>query len=263
MFGYEQGFVQSRFLLRLVYFIFGEFRYPIRLRAIMLRRSIPKKFSAKVIWDAGCGEGQTSFWLSRRFANAKIIGTDIKRENIKHCENIAHYMTKRNNTFMQKDILESRFRNIDLIVCFEVLEHIDNYGKALNIFSDSLVPGGLLVIHTPADNYFQSPNWGLRRFMHAEERGTVNEEVGQYHIRSGYDLDKLAGKIESMGFTIYSKHYTFGPIAMFAHTIYEWTRSRSKIWQIITLWPLVALGYLDMWFSFSNGGGVLIVAEKK
>ena len=263
VFGSEQGFIQSRFLLRLAYTSLGEFRYPLRFRWILLRRSLPKDFFPKVVWDAGCGEGQTSFWLSKHFPNARIIGTDIKEENVEYCEHITRYLKRSNTTFISKDVIEGVPQVVDLIVCFEVLEHIENYGNALQSFSDSLVPGGYLMIHAPAANSFQSGTWGLRRFVHPEIKTTSLHDQGQYHVRPGFNLEELAGEIENLGFHVLKKNYTFGFIAMFAHTIYEWTRSRSKIWQIVTLWPLLGLSYLDMWISFPIGGGVLIVAQKQ
>ncbi len=263
MFGSEQRLVKPHFLLRLAYIILGEVRYPIRLRAAALRGSLPKDFHPKAIWDAGCGEGQTSFWLSKRFPNARLISTDIKKENVERCIHITQYLKRVNITFLQMDILGGSHQSVDLIVCLEVLEHIENYSDALRIFAGSLNPEGLLVIHTPADNTFQSTTWGLRRFINSENKGINPYEKGQYHVRSGFNLDRLTSEIEALGFHIRNRHYTFGPIAMFAHTVYEWTRSRSKIWLIITLWPLLILGYLDMLLSFPTGGGVLIVAQKK
>ena len=99
--------------------------------------------------------------------------------------------------------------------------------------------------------------------MYSENRVIRSHERGQYHIRPGFNLDELTCEIQAVGFYVLKRQYTFGPIAMFAHNIYEWTRSRSKIWQIMTLWPLLILGYLDMSLSFPTGGGILIVAQRK
>jgi len=263
MFGAEQGFAQSNFLLRLAYFLFGEFRYPIRLRAAALRGSLPKNIRPKFIWDAGCGEGQTSFWLAKRFPSAQLIGTDIKKENIERCQQISHHLKSKNTAFLQMDLLSDRNQRVDLIVCFEVLEHVENYGDALRIFAHSLNPTGLIVIHTPANNSFQSSRWGLRKFIYRESNKNKNLEKGQYHVRSGFNADSLAREIEDLRFDVVMQRYTFGPIAMFAHTIYEWTRTRSKILQFFTLWPLLIFGYLDMMLNFPTGGGILIVAQKK
>lgn len=263
MFGSEQGLAQPNSLLSFVYKIFGEFRYPIRLRAAVLQSSLPKNFHPKMVWDVGCGEGQTSFWLSKRYPDARLIGTDIKKENIERCQHIADALKRRNTTFLQLDALNDGHQSVDLIVCFEVLEHIDNYGDVLRIFAGSLNNKGLLVIHTPAENQFQSSTWGLRRFINPENTEISHREKGQYHVRLGFNLDGLISEIEALGFDILSQRYTFGPVAMFAHTVYEWTRPRSKIWRLITLWPLLILGYLDMVLRFSTGGGILIVAQKK
>jgi 2-polyprenyl-3-methyl-5-hydroxy-6-metoxy-1,4-benzoquinol methylase len=244
--------------------VIGEFRYPIRLRKVILERSLPNYFFPKTVWDAGCGEGQNSFWLSKKFPNAQIFGSDIKKSNVEKCNLIAGLSKIINTTFIQKDILKNDIKNIDMIVCFEVLEHINSYKDALNSFQNSLVSGGYLIIHTPADNLFQSPKWGLRKFFRPGKKTSPNHhEKGQYHVRSGFKLDDLASELESIGFVIIKKHYTFGPLAMFAHIIYEWSRSRSKIWQIITLWPLVIMGCFDMLLPSPIGGGILIVSQKK
>lgn len=262
MFGSEQKFIQSRSFLRLVYMLLGEFRYPIRHRAILLYQALPRNIFPEIIWDAGCGEGQTSFWLSKHFPKSKLIGTDIRQENIERCKKIAESMKKDNTSFFKKDLLESIPQKVNLIVCSEVLEHIESYRDVLINFSTALAIEGHLVIHTPADTFFQSPTWGLRKIMQSKELESASSEKGQYHVRSGFVLDDLAQEIEDLGFDVLEKRYTFGPIAMFAHTIYEWTRSRSKAWQIVTLYPLLLMGYLDMLFPASVGAGILITAKK-
>lgn len=263
MFGSEQSLVQSRFSLKIAFKLLGDFRFPIYYRYKILENILGNDIHPRVIWDAGCGEGQTSFWLSNRYPNAKIICTDVKKENIEHNENISNKLKKSNMSFLQDDILDGVDRKVDLIVCFEVLEHIDNYEKAIKVFFDSLSKNGILVIHTPADNCFQSPNYGLRKYF--KNINDINEiiiEKGQYHIHPGFEVGKLQSAIENSGLMMTRFKFTFGPTAMIAHNIYEWTRSRSKFWQLISSLPLRFLGFFDLIIPSTIGGGLLVVAKK-
>src|SRR5258707_6369374 len=104
MFGSEQKLVRERSSLGIVYGTLGEFRFPMRFRAQMLSGLLPKNFHPATIWDSGCGEGQTTFMLSRRFPEARIIGTDLNTNNIKRCRLIAENARTNNVVFLQRDL---------------------------------------------------------------------------------------------------------------------------------------------------------------
>jgi len=150
MFGSEQNWVQERSSLGIVYGMLGEFRFPMRFRARILSRLLPKDFHPATIWDAGCGEGHTTFMLSRRFPEAQITGTDLDLMNINRCRLIAKRARTNNVVFLQRDLANHSFP-ADLAICFDVLEHIENYQDALKNLTASLNRGGFLVIHTTAD----------------------------------------------------------------------------------------------------------------
>ena len=259
-FGSEQKLVQQRSLLGLLYGTLGEFRFPMRLRAQILCRLLPKDFHPTTIWDAGCGEGHTTFMLSRRFPKAQITGTDLNMINIERCRQIAENARTNNVVFLQRDLAKHSLR-ADLVICFEVLEHIENYRAALKNLAASLRPGGFLVIHTPADTIYQSDTWGLRRFMKNSHEDHVNHGDGHDHVRPGFLLNQLKEEIADLGLKVIKANYTFGPASMHAHTIYEWTRSRSKVWQIITLPPLMSVASIEELLPTRTGGGILIVAQ--
>lgn len=262
MFGHEQYAVQSKVPLKLLYRLIGEYRYPLRLRGFFLSRILPKGLSPKAIWDAGCGIGQTSFFLARRFPNAPILGTDLVVSRVEHCGNIQQTNPRYKHVeFEIGNLLEVNCsEDYDLVVCFEVLEHIEDYDQAVDILSNSLRPGGMLVIHTPADGKFQTSNLGLRRFAKSDESPTSND-VGQYHVRPGFDLSDLADCLERHGLKVESKRYTFGYLAMLAHTVYERTRSRS-LFMVLTFPLLILAGLIDWYLPKNAGGGILILAKK-
>jgi hypothetical protein len=95
----------------------------------------------------------------------------------------------------------------------------------------------------PAAGQFQSATYGLRRYFQGTDHR--EPEPGQYHVRPGFELAALAEAVESTGLTVIQADYTFGSIAMLAHTIYELTRSHSKLWQLSVLPALMAIGWLE------------------
>src|SRR4029077_12740410 len=99
--GSEQYWVQKRSSLAIVYRLIGEFRFSMRFRAQILSRLLLKDFYPLTIWDAGCGEGHTTFMLSRRFPDARITGTDLDIMNINRCRFIAKSARTKNVVFLQ------------------------------------------------------------------------------------------------------------------------------------------------------------------
>ena len=257
-FGSEQRFVQERSILGLLYGTLGEFRFPMREQ--LLSRLLPEDFHPAAIWDAGCGEGHTTFMLARRYPNAQITGTDLNVINIDRCRLIAKNGETNNVVFSQGDLTKESYK-ADLVICFEVLEHIENYRDALQNLTASLRPGGFLVIHTPADNVYQTETFGLRSFMKNGHEGHLKHGDGHDHVRPGFVLAQLKREIADLGLDVIKANYTFGRASMHAHTIYEWTRSRSKVWQIMTLLPLMSVASLEELLPIRTGGGILIVAQ--
>jgi 2-polyprenyl-3-methyl-5-hydroxy-6-metoxy-1,4-benzoquinol methylase len=261
MFGSEQSVIQSKMLKKILYRIIGEFTYPLRLRNFYLWKSLPPGFSPKSIWDIGSGSGQTSFFLAHHYPTAKVIGTDLNVKIVGQCGQIAQLERMKRIRFEYGDLIESRYENaFDLIVCLEVLEHIKNYKLALQRLAIALRPGGYLIIHTPASGRFQSQSFGIRRFVKTTN-SYVSQKKGQYHIRPGFLLNELVDSLERHDLIVEKKNYTFGPLAMHSHTIFELTRSYS-ILKVITFPLLILIGVTESYFNRCEGGGLLLRARK-
>lgn len=261
MFGSEQAALQVRVPLRFIYRLIGEYRYPLRLRNFYLKKNLPKDFIPVNIWDAGCGGGHTTFFLAHHYPNATVIGTDINSNIVEQCKTILSREQTSNISFDICDAAEANLEStFDLIVCFEVLEHIDDYKKAIQKLSAALRPGGYLILHTPAAGKFQSSEFGLRRFAKLVHASPTLEK-GQYHVREGFQDVELEDCFIKNGLILEIRR-TFGPLAMFAHTIYERTRSRT-LSMIITFPFLMGMGILDWYLPKREGGGLLVCAQKK
>lgn len=262
MFGSEQRVVKKNVFLRFLYCLIGEFRFPLRLRAYYLAKAVSYNFTPQRIWDAGCGEGHSSFFLGRRFPQSHILGTDVSSKAIKHCNNILEGIPLNNLRFRCLDLEDEDLefsQQFDLIICFEVLEHIENYERAIRNMARHLRKDGFLFIHTPAIGRFQSNKYGLRRYFREDLAST--HEKGQFHVRAGFSLTKLRNALTNAGFNTIDVQYTFGKLSMLAHTFYEVTRSRSRIWQLASLPLLMMLGWFDAQKCHTEGGGLFIEAQ--
>ena len=118
---------------------------PIRIKYI--QDVINKKTLNKLsILDLGCGGGLVSEGLSKLGAN--VTGIDFVKDNI----NAAKIHANKNN--LKKNYKKLNFENekinskFDVIVIFEVLEHLSNWKSFLKKIKLNLNPKGILIIST-------------------------------------------------------------------------------------------------------------------
>ena len=98
------------------------------------------------ILDVGCGGGIICEPLSR--LGAKVTGIDFAPNNI-----IAAKMHSKKNklkiNYINKDIEKSKLdEKFDIILMFEVLEHLDNWKKTIKNIKKNLNKNGLIIIST-------------------------------------------------------------------------------------------------------------------
>jgi O-antigen biosynthesis protein len=99
----------------------------------------------KRVLDLACGEGYGSALLAR--SADSVVGIDIDRQAVHHAR--AKYAGS-NVHFVVGSITEIPLSGrFDVIVCFEVLEHINEQDRLLSEVKRLLKPEGLLVISTP------------------------------------------------------------------------------------------------------------------
>lgn len=108
-----------------------------------------------VILEVGCGYG---FFLPSlcQIAN-KVIGSDIE-EMFDFCEKVTLQAIRKtcNNLELRKADVRTLSHDIvekcDVIVAISVLEHIDDFNRALMEINKCLRPGGLLACVLPSEN---------------------------------------------------------------------------------------------------------------
>ncbi|KAJ6644949.1 Glutamate--tRNA ligase 2, partial [Pseudolycoriella hygida] len=143
----------------------GEFKIlhqinPIRLSYIVkmikshfqIDQSEHSNITLKIL-DVGCGGGLVSSGLCRdmqNISNVNITGIDALQNNI----NIATKYAQEQNlpikyfkTTIEEEVVKQQY-NYDVILCLEVIEHVDNVENFIYNLSNLIKPGGMIIIST-------------------------------------------------------------------------------------------------------------------
>jgi SAM-dependent methyltransferase len=144
---------------------------------MLLSRALPAA-GARVLLDVGCGTGIVMEEFARHGA---MVGLDLAWPALLHTRS-------RNPAFalMQGDIvsLPVRSGSVDVVLAFDVIEHLDDDAAALREFRRVLKPGGVLLLNVPA---FMSL-WS-------------GKDIANHHRRR-YRRTALRGLVERAGFTV-------------------------------------------------------------
>jgi len=147
------------------------------LRQHLARYQFAREFArGKVVLDFGCGEGFGSSILKE--VSARVVSLDVSREAMR--ESRAKHLTALVLADCRMAPLKSD--QFDLVVSFEVFEHIERVEEYLLEAHRMLKLGGTLLISTPNVDYY--PMAGLNPF----------------HIRE-YSLGEVLNIVNSIGFS--------------------------------------------------------------
>lgn len=239
------------------------------LRAWYIKRELKKQklnISANsAVLDAGSGFGQYSWYISSLNKTTKIVGVDVKEEQIADCNNFFAQINRNDRvSFSYADLTNFNHPNsYNLILSVDVMEHIEEDEKVFANFFSSLKLGGVVLISTPSDQ------GGSDNHDHSEEGGFIDE-----HVRDGYSVDDITQKLTRAGFSDISAQFTYGfwgslswKISMKAPIV---MLNASKAFFIILpfyyliLYPFAYLfNWLDVMTNNKKGTGLMVIARKK
>lgn len=235
--------------------LFGMPIVGLRIRARNVIGLIPPGHRFNRILDAGSGPGVFAFELARRYPAARVTGIDLLPEPIRTCRHIAARTQVANITFLQSSItaLDAR-ETFDLVLCVDILEHIEDDGNALQHLYRAMAPSSILVLHVPAL---------YRRYPVLKK--CLNFDV-ETHVRTGYRVDEITDKVQGVGFKISSKGYTYGFWETLANNLsYMITHARMEnrilyalVFPMLNLISLLGRGARPQ----TLGAGIFVVARK-
>ena len=174
-----------------------------------------RKIKDLKILDVGCGGGIICEPLAR--LGAKVTGIDFAPNNI----NAAKIYSKKNKLkikYFYKDIEKSKIdEKFDLILMFEVLEHLDNWKKTIKNIKKNLNKDGIIIFSTINRNLL-SKLFAINiaeNFLHWIPKGT-------------HDYNKLI-KPEELKKTLTQENFHFKNIKglVFNPLNREWKLSKS------------------------------------
>lgn len=164
-------------------------------RALNAHRIIPriswaldvaKELKPKSVLDLGCLEGYSALTIANHVDSVeRIVGVDLSEDGIA-LANSRKPLVKASCEFIQQSIeeyLEQCEEKFDMVVCFEVIEHVLDPELLVNIIDKVLTENGQVLISTPS---FESPIFGK------------NDVANKCHIRlyttKEEDYDEMADK---------------------------------------------------------------------
>jgi len=180
--------------------------------------------NAKDILDAGAGFGQYTFWLHSKNKKWNITSVDVKDEQVRDCNEFFEKIGAKHVKFEVQDLTRyTKADSYDLVVCVDVMEHIEEDVQVFKNFHASMRSGAMLLISTPSDQGGSD--------VHGDEESSFIEE----HVRDGYNINEIQDKLRSAGFQKTAARYQYG--------------SPGKIsWRLSMKYPIQMLGVTKLFF---------------
>ncbi|MDO9069257.1 MAG: methyltransferase domain-containing protein [Deltaproteobacteria bacterium] len=162
----------------------------------------------KKVLDFGCGAGYGSHMLSAVSAN--VLGVDISQEAVQYAQK--HYRAS-NLQYKKGEMgsLLSGAERFDEVICFEVIEHLEEPQIFLKGLASILTGTGLLIISTPNGKDDQNPyhhhGWNADEFsglLSADFREIklygqgVSQEIKGYRAEQQQVLEQTELRAESI-----------------------------------------------------------------
>jgi len=228
-----------------------------------LRRIVRQFPGDASILDAGSGFGQYTWYMCKINRHWHINAIDINSEEIEEC-----------SRFFEKTGLSGRvtFQTVDLttleelnkyniIMSVDVMEHIEEDVKVLMNFYNSLKDNGILLLSTPSDK-------GGSDVHNVGEESFIDE-----HVREGYSIEDITGKLSLAGFKDIDARYTYGrpgdiswrlsmkyPVKMLNLSYLFFIL--LPFYYIVFFPVSVILNVIDVSLTHKTGTGLLVTARK-
>lgn len=263
MLGTEKRFIERNPLKRIGYLLFGEIHVPGRIRINHVLKEIgglglPER-GVRVL-DAGCGKGTLLFALARRYPNWQIKGIELLEDRYQDAVTIKRRLDFTNVEIERGDLLELREREIfDLIICSDVLEHVEDDVRVIENLVRALKKGGYLILTAPS-----IPQRKHLWLVKWREKKTGFHPSQYGHVRDGYSIEDFVRKLKPFGMEEIVPRYTFGPFGTLAFDIFFVIGdNRPNPFVFAIFFPfLLLLAAFDVRVRNGSGSGLLVRAKK-
>jgi SAM-dependent methyltransferase len=218
------------------------------LRSWYVRREL-KKLRKKIgekelsIYDAGSGYAQYTYFMVKHLKPCSIYSVDIKDDWIDESKKFFQAYKIDNVSFSVEDLTKINHENkFDLIVCIDVMEHIEDDVKVFQ-------------------NYYHA--------LKKDEESFIGE-----HARDGYSKEDFESKLHPVGFETYQSTYTYGfwgdkawrlgiKFPMLLLNVSKIFFIVLPFYYLITLPFTFLMMYIDYSTNNKIGSGINFIAQKK
>jgi len=228
-------------------------------------REIRQKFGDQniIIYDAGSGFGQYTYFMSKKLNPCEVLSVDVKEDWINDCRIFFNQKKVNNVSFAVEDLTSiNHLDKFDLIVCVDVMEHIQEDVTVFSNFYKSLKPGGYLLINSPSI-------YGGSDVHDVEEESFIGE-----HARDGYSKEDLEAKLHTLRLSTYKCRYTYGfwgdkawrlgiKYPMLLLNISKIFLLILPLYYLLTFPFTLIMMYLDYSIESSRGSGINFIAKKE
>jgi SAM-dependent methyltransferase len=225
-----------------------------------IRKELPDQAN---ILDAGSGFGQYEWRMGRMNKHWKIKAVDIDKEHVEDCTLFFGKagMSERVSFSVADLTTFSDPESYDLILSVDVMEHIREDETVFHNFHKSLNNNGILLISTPSDK-------GGSGVHGDEDKSFIGE-----HVRNGYSIQEITGKLAASGFNSIEALFTYGkPGNISWHLLMKYPVrmiNASKLFLILlpfyyaVVFPVsMILNIFDLRLTHKKGTGLLVRARK-
>ncbi len=221
------------------------------------------------VLDAGSGFGQYVYYMSRKHPQWKIKGLDVKAEQIEDCNQFFKRIGYNNVNFEVADLTKIRYtQEFDLVVCVDVMEHIEQDELVLGNYFNALKPGGMLLISTPSDQ------GGSDVHEHDHDQSDGIQGFIDEHVRDGYNIGDLEAKLKRAGFAQTILRYQYGTPGKISWRLsmkypIQMLNASRLFFIVLPLYYLfvfpfaLILNKIDVSKKHSTGTGLIALAWKK
>ena len=265
VYGREKALAEDDWRRRLGYRAIGEMHMPGRLRIW----HVMKEMRRLGFWngrpvrmlDAGGGEGAFAYHMARRFPAWTVVVADNADSTLERGRRIRDALGLQNLHVRRADLLDfDEEAAYDVIVCSDVLEHIEDDGRVMRGLARALRPGGAVILTSPGvpqPKHLPLVAWRERRI------GFSPSDYG--HVRQGYSEETLGGIIRDAGLDVERIRWTYGRFGTLMFDLFFVTGdSRPNPLVFAALFPLyMALSALDVALPARHGAGILGVGRKR
>lgn len=176
----------------------------------LLRWQAMKKVLKRQIKDAGClvdiggFDGYISANIAKGYKNLKIIVIDLDIQGLKKAKNNGL------KTFCASALnLPIKDTSVEAVLCFDILEHVEEDERIFQEVFRILKPGGKFFITTPFENGVTFP------FSSKEQTIKINKSFG--HVRMGYSLAQLKSLCAKFDLKVIYQNSFFNMFSRFAY----------------------------------------------